>query len=304
MTSYVQNGTVGPWAAEKLACLEKYLSAYTTILRKQSHWCRGYFYIDAFAGAGRARLRNVAGDSSSEDQLILQVSDYQREDADGAKYIDGSPRVALGIEHPFTRYYFIESDPDRVSELERLKDEFVPSRDISIHPGDANEELQAIAFDSGIDWKSHRAVVLLDPFGLQVPWATIEKISRTNALEVIINLPVGMAIQRLLPRSGRISESQRLMLSSYFGSEEWEEVIYRESTDLFGEARIEKIEKSGEKLAKWYGKRLKAAFGYVSRPRLIRNSRRSHLYYLLFAGPKRVGARIADHVLSQGEVVN
>ena len=46
--------TVGPWAREKLDRLGMYLSAYTTVLKAQSRWCRGYVYVDAFAGAGRS----------------------------------------------------------------------------------------------------------------------------------------------------------------------------------------------------------------------------------------------------------
>ena len=52
-TSFVPE--VGPWAEDKLECLRRYLSAYTTILRKQRF--KGYVYVDAFAGAGTAKIR-------------------------------------------------------------------------------------------------------------------------------------------------------------------------------------------------------------------------------------------------------
>ena len=41
-------------------------------------------------------------------------------------------------------------------------------------------------------------MVFLDPFGMQVPWSTIEALAKTKAMELIINFPLGMAIQRLL----------------------------------------------------------------------------------------------------------
>ena len=50
---------VGPWAEDKLECLRKYLAAYTTILRKQRF--KGYGYVDAFAGAGTAKIRKKKG---------------------------------------------------------------------------------------------------------------------------------------------------------------------------------------------------------------------------------------------------
>ena len=303
MTSYTQDGTVGPWAAEKLTCLEKYLSAYTTILRNNTAWCRGYFYVDAFAGPGRSKLRNAKKSFESKDQFILDIANYRFNDEEKAEYINGSPRTALGIRHPFSRYFFIDNDPDRIVQLLQLKQEFSASHHISVLQGDANIELRRLVKKSNIDWRTHRAVVLLDPFGMQVSWDTLEVLSTTGAIEAIINLPVGMAIQRLLPQSGQFTEKQRQMLTSYFGSDEWERIIYRRSTDLFGEEHVEKIDESGKELANWYRKRLKSAFGYVARPRLICNSRGGHLYYLLFAGPKQSGAKIADQVLNQGQIV-
>ena len=56
---------VGPWAEDKLECLREYLSAYTTILRKQRF--KGYVYVDAFAGAGTAKIRRKkAGDADNQ----------------------------------------------------------------------------------------------------------------------------------------------------------------------------------------------------------------------------------------------
>ena len=122
-------------------------------------------------------------------------------------------------------------------------------------------------------------------------------------MEVIVNFPVGMAIQRLLPQSGEFSPSQRGMLTHYLGSPDWESVVYEETPDLFGETRVSKVDQSGHRLAKWYQDRLTRTFGFGARARLIRNSQGGHLYYILFAGSNAVGAKIASHVLSQGETV-
>jgi len=303
MTSYTRDGTVGPWVAEKLACLERYLSAYTTILRKQSEWCRGYYYIDAFAGAGRAKLRKQLRPHGEDRQLPLVNFPDLENDEEAAEYVNGSPRVSLGIPYPFTHYFFIEQDLRRIRELEKLKTEFGDARNISIIKGDANQALKRTFLSSKINWNHYRGIVFLDPFGLQVPWDTIELIAQTKALEAIINFPVGMAIQRLLPRSGELTDRQRNLLTRYFGSPSWQDIIYEDITDLFGDQQIHKIKASGDRLAKWYQSRLKRAFGYGASPRLIRNSQGGHLYYLLFAGPNQTGAKVAQHVLSQGEAL-
>lgn len=296
MTSYHQDGTVGPWAVEKLQCLEKYLSAYTTILRKQE-WCSDCLYIDAFAGAGRAKLRTSTTTAQS---LQVTMLDEINGDEEAESYIDGSPRVALGLKHPFTKYFFFEMDVERIKQLQEIEEEFSSSRKIKIVSGEANESIQNFVLRQGIyDWKKTRGIAFLDPFGLQVPWRTIEAISKTQAIEVIINLPIGMAIQRLLPNSGEFTIEQRKRLDEYFGSSEWESVLYERSTDLLGESCTKRGD-SGELLAKWYAARLEQAFGFAAPPRLIRNSNGGHLYYLLWAGPNATGKKIAKDVLAQG----
>jgi three-Cys-motif partner protein len=191
-------------------------------------------------------------------------------------------------------------DDGRIEQLRELQREFSSSRDIVLVPGEANRSIQEHVLRSGaFDWRRTRAVAFLDPFGLQVPWSTIESLSRTDAIEVIVNLPIGMAIQRLLPNSGVFTPEQHQRLSDYFGSPDWEAVLYETSTDLFGETRFKRGD-SGELLAKWYSKRLEATFGFASPPRLIRNSAGGHLYYLLWAGPNATGKEIASHVLNQG----
>jgi three-Cys-motif partner protein len=135
---------------------------------------------------------------------------------------------------------------------------------------------------------------------MQVPWTTIEMLGGTKAIEVIINLPVGMAIQRLLKRTGEFTQSQRAKLDTYFGSSDWFGIVYQETTGLFG-ATVDKYDHAAKRLVNWYRDRLKAVFGFASTARLIRSPRGHHLYYLVWAGPNQTGLRIADHVLKQGE---
>jgi three-Cys-motif partner protein len=302
MTSYVTDGTVGPWAREKLDCLNKYLQAYTTILQKQS-WCKAFIYIDVFAGSGKAPLRQYQNQNPAK-ILLLNVADYiQETEKETEIYIHGSPKVALDIQSPFTEYIFIEKDNQRSSELEALRNDYGDRRKITILPGDANEQLQKYLLKSKrYNWKECRALAFIDPFGMQVPWNTIYGLGQTKAIEIILNLPVGMAIQRLLPKSGQFTEDRKKMLTEYFGSEDWENIVYEDQTGLFGEQRVKKPE-AGQQLAKWYQKRLKQAYGYSSRPRLITNTKGAHLYYLLWAGPNQTGAKIASDVLKQGQVI-
>ncbi len=286
---------VGPWAKEKLECLRKYLQAYTTILSRQNF--EGYFYIDAFAGPGMLKVRQQQTSDSTQ-QSLFEIAEYATEDTDATEYISGSPHVALELEIPFTDYIFIEVDQNRLNQLKELKNNYdSKSRRIYLRKRDCNDYLRELLKD--IQWKQWRGVIFMDPFGMQVPWDTIAEIGRTKAIEVFINFPVGMAIQRLLKRSGKFTPAERNKLDQYFGTDEWYDLLYEPGQDLFGE-NTTKIQEAGDVLVKWYRQRLQSVFPFVSLAREIQSTRGRPLYYLIFAGPNETGAKIANYVLKQG----
>lgn len=295
----MSQSVVGPWAKDKLERLRAYLEQYTTIMKGQK-WCEGFYYIDAFAGPGVHQLRAAEPDAN---QSLLEIAEFGAGQTEQQQFIAGSPRVALGIKHPFSGYVFVERSEARVTILNELVSEF-PTHLIRVRNQDCNDYLLNAVLSPGRDWNRIRALVFLDPFGMQVPWSTIEALGRTEAIEVFLNFPVGMAIQRLLPvDSTKLTPERRLMLDRYFGTPDWFEVVYKRIPGLFGEELEEKIDQSSIRLLKWYQERLRLAFGYVSKAALIRNTKGGHLYYLLLASPKPTGVKIADHILSAGEYV-
>jgi three-Cys-motif partner protein len=301
----VANSVVGPWARDKLERLRKYLAAYTTIMKDQ-RWCKDYHYVDAFAGPGEHTVRQNATDKRhATQQALLDVSSYGAEHEEQQQFLAGSPRVALDLQHPFANYVFIERSPDRVAALEQLKAEYAGSRNIVIRQEDCTKYLKGrVAENPRIDWAKNRALVFLDPFGMQVGWETIAVLATTKAIEIFLNFPVGMAIQRLLLRQPEnFTEAQRRRLDEYFGSPDWKDVLYRRHRTLFGDDAQEKIDASGAALLKWYRDRLRTIFSHVSKAALIRNTRGGHLYYLLLASHNKNGVKIANDILSAGEAV-
>jgi three-Cys-motif partner protein len=270
----------------------------------KQEWCAGYHYIDAFAGPGVHEIRSSKKQDVAQ-QVLLEIAEYGQQQEEQQRFLVGSPRIALNIANPFSTYVFVERSPTRVEALEALKREYDASRRIAVRKTDCNRYLlEKVVHNAKVDWRRHRAVVFLDPFGMQVPWETIAALAATGAIEVFLNFPVGMAIQRLLRRKPEtFTPRQRQKLDAYFGSPEWFSVLYKRRPSLFGDDAEEKIEQSGKALVQWYRRRLREVFGYVSRAALIRNSRKGHLYYLLLASPNRTGAKIADEILSAGEVV-
>ena len=232
---------------------------------------------------------------------MLEPGDYASDDAGKAEYIQGSPRVALQIEHPFSDYVFIELNKERVKQLKQLALEAGKNGPkVHVRQRDCNEYLTEFLHESRGRWKNWRGVIFLDPFGMQVPWNTIAEIGKTKAIEVFINFPVGMAIQRLLKKNGQFSPNERAKLDNYFGTDEWFDLLYRKKNDLFGDVGVDKLQDAGDRLVKWYRGRLKDAFGHVTTAREVQSTTGRPLYYLIFAGPHKKGAEIADHVLQQG----
>ena len=243
-------------------------------------------------------MRKGAGDPAQ--QTLLEVSEYAALDKDESEYLTGSARVALETNPPFTHYIFVDVDSIGVQRLESLKSEFQrEDRSIYIRQRDCNEYLTEFLQKIERQKDQWRDVVFLDPFGMQVPWNTIADIGKTGIVEILIKLPVGMAIQRLLKRSGEFSQKEREKLHSYFGTSEWYDLLYSRREGLFGPA-VAKQDDSGDVLVRWYRERLKAVFGYVTEAREVQTVSGRPLYYLIFAGPNRTGAKIASVVLRQG----
>jgi three-Cys-motif partner protein len=282
--------TVGPWAKEKLEALGRYLEAYTRVLKNQKQWRT--IYADAFAGGGRAVIRSAATPNAP-------LFETETPGVDEAELINGSPRVALDIDNPFNRYVFIETAPARVAELQVLQTQYKSIRNIVVQPTTAVEGIKWL-LEQNISSKTHRGVVFLDPFGAGLDWSLVEALAQTRVFEVIINFPLDMAIARMIPNKAEIPNSWRTRLDSYFGTPAWSAEVYEERLGLFQNDIVKQINYR-EKLLEFYRIRLKQAFGFVSQPRLIRNTRGNPLYHLLWAGTHKKGLEIADYVLQMGE---
>jgi three-Cys-motif partner protein len=171
-----EDNSVGPWARDKLDSLGQYLDFFTKILKNQRHWCKGTIYVDAFAGPGRSKIRTKPADPMGGLLADLGAEKEIEVDAEAAEFIAGSPRRALEIENPFDEYAFIERDPARIAELENLKAEFGNRHRINIRRGDASTEIDRL-LQGNLGRPGYKAVVFLDPFGMNVPWSTIERLA-------------------------------------------------------------------------------------------------------------------------------
>ncbi|MGC9093199.1 MAG: three-Cys-motif partner protein TcmP [Bacteroidota bacterium] len=293
-----KNSFGGDWTEEKLEALKKYLNAYLTIM-KGNEKARYYkiIYIDAFAGPGYRAV-----DTEEKGYLAVFFEEETR------KFLDGSPRIALQSMYnktgeTFDEFIFIELDKGKCEELENLKKEFSHIKDrTKIVNEDANSYLQKLCRIT--DWSKKRALVFLDPYGMQVEWKTLEMIAKTKAIDCWILFPLGVAVNRLLKRDGNIDNKRRERLNKLFGTEEWYNEFYKVSKKetLFGpETNVEKVPIT--KIGNYFCKRLKEIFYAVSEPRALYNSKRNPIYLLIFAcaneKASKTALKIANDILKK-----
>ena len=284
----------GDWTAAKLRVLGSYLAAYRTALSKTPFRVG---YIDAFAGTGyRSPSRVERPDSLDQLDLFPDLAEVPTQEL-----LDGSARIALRVQPGFDRYVFIEKREDRCQSLEALRDEFPNAApDIRIRRGEANDEIRKIC---DANWSGYRAVLFLDPYGMQVEWTTIQAIAATRAIDLWLLFPLGMGVNRLLTRSGDIPESWQHRLDVLLGTTEWRDEFYRFEIypDLFGGAPERVTKASMDVIGRYFEERLRGVFAGVATPGVLRNSSNAPLYLLCFASgnPRgaKIAARIAKHLL-------
>lgn len=281
----------GNWTEKKLTVLEHYLESYLTAMKHH----RDYFklaYIDAFAGDGSIHVQTKIGSPSSLFTDILPTADPEVSDL-----IRGSARRALSLDPGFDTYIFIEKDPNAIKELKRLKHEY-PERKTVIKEGDANYHLQNLCKK---DWSKRRAVVFLDPAGMQVHWNTMEALASTQAVDVWVWFPIGVAVNRLLTKDGKFMPGWEEILNQIFGTPEWKKAFYEEYEvyNLFSQTFEKRRVKTANfgSIAAFYNNRLRSIFPEVApNPRLMTNSRNNPIYLLCFACANEKGAKIASRI--------
>ena len=284
----------GSWTEDKLGRVRKYLAAYTKIFRRNPK--AQFFkttYVDAFAGTGYR-----------SDPHLTEDHPHLFEDPDAQEFLKGSARIALEVEPSFDRYLFIDLNPAHAQELEALKSEFPEkSGGIGIVSAEANAYLKQWCKET--DWKKNRAVVFLDPYGMQVEWSTIEAISQTKGIDLWILFPLGVAVSRLLTKGKLPPEAWQQALTRSFGTNEWKEVFYDPQTtpSLLGEDEVQYVRAADfEKIGRFFVSRLRSVFPGVAENALpLRNSKNVPIFLLCFAASNERGAplalKIANHIL-------
>ena len=136
----------------------------------------------------------------------------------------------------------------------------------------------------------------MDPYGMNVEWATIEAIARTKAIDLWVLFPFAIGASRMMPKDSAPDSVWADKLTAIFGTEEWKSRFYGKSRkgNLFGDqgsiVRIAGV----DDILTFFLERLRSVFArIVEQPMILENSKHTPMYALCFAAGNPRGAPTA-----------
>lgn len=280
LVSEPSSGWGGDWTKKKIEILVEYAKAYLIIMHKHPYW--KLLYFDGFAGSGMI---------VKDDKIDLDIT------------IGAACRIVeIDEPRPFDFYYFVEKDKHNAKLLVQNTKEAFPDKNITIKIEDCNVKLKDLAnYLQTINGKKTRVLAYLDPYGMQLEWASIIDLANAG-IDMWVLAPTGMGVNRLLKKNGDISDIWIERLKKFLGlsEEEIRDYFYKEKIDytLFGEQKhISKEENAIEKAGKLYKIRLETVFKFVSDPFILKGTKGNIMYHMFLASNNLVAVKIANDII-------
>lgn len=267
----------GPWTVIKLEAVKSYLKFYCQALNSQPF---DLIYIDVCAGTGKCQIS----------------------DSSGTTDIDGSAKIALDINPGFQEFHFIEQDPIKFEELKTLSSNY-PNKNINHHNEDANEVISSIC--SQINWKKNRAVIFIDPFGLEIKWPLIEEIANTKAIDMWYFFSISGIYRQAAKKLAAVDQGKDKLVTEVLGTDDWKNAFYEQTAqgDFFENGTpMERTADVNDIIQYIKENRLGRTFPAVRGPRILPD-RGAPRYALFFAtaNPNQraidLSTKVADYIL-------
>ncbi len=187
---------VGEWAERKYALISYYAEMFSTSMKNK--WDTRA-YIDLFAGAGRARLR------------------------DSSRVVSTSATLALSVPDPFDRYVFCDIESDCIDALRsRVEVEHGDARSVDYLVGDSNELAADIVSRMQVLRRggSLLSFCVVDPYNMStLRFSTIAQLSALFA-DFLVLIPSYMDAHR---NEGTYSEPGNTVVEEFLGDPRWRE---------------------------------------------------------------------------------
>lgn len=275
-----------------------YLAAYLRVMSKQRFHLS---YVDAFAGCG-ARIDAAA-------PIVAQASLLSDASASHPKV--GTALEALRLRPGFQRCVFGDRNGRHLAALEarireaRASGEVLPVTDVV--KADANvlvrRECAWIAGNS-----ERKAVMFLDPYGMQVEWRTLQAIADCPGIDLWLLLPTGIAVNRLLPWKRAQHPRWAERMDAFYGSGDWRSSLLTTDTDMLGMQR-ETRSSDFNGIVRFTMDRLGSLFGGGLLPQALplRVGCNDNAYHLVFANSsksehvRKIAHDIAGHLICKAQ---
>lgn len=263
----------------KLSIIEGYLRAFTTALRP---YFKHLWYVDAFAGTGSRTVRTEYRDALFIEEPVEEIIEQRR----------GSAQIAIDTRPTFDFLVFIETNKNYVAALNDLAAKNLQRR-IVVAEEDSNAALKQLVLNN--QWHDKRAVVFLDPYGMEVEWSTLEALASTEAVDVWFLFPLAGLFRQATRRLTDIDEHKRAALNRMFGSSSWEEELYPQPSDgdLFGDLPERRRELNPSGLEAYVQRRLGSIFGKVLRPLALPIAKNPQMFSLFLCIANRAPKAMA-----------
>lgn len=185
---------VGDWAEQKYRLVSSYATMFSTAMKGKWH----RVYIDLFAGAGRARIKN------------------------SQRIVPASPLLALNVPNKFDLHIFCEKEKKTIDTLEKRVSESYPNVASRFLRGDANNLTEQILKE--IPQANPNFKVLsfcfADPFALEnLAFDTIRELS-SRFIDFLVLIPTGMDAVRNV---SRYISSTNTTVDRFLGLATWRE---------------------------------------------------------------------------------
>jgi three-Cys-motif partner protein len=152
-------------------------------------------YLDLYAGPGLLRVR------------------------DTAKFIWGSPILALDVQDPFDKYIFCESKPESMDALKKRVGKHFPHAAVEFVPGNCDE--QVIRICNAIPKPTRSFHVLsfcfVDPYDLSIQFSTIAKLAE-RFVDFLVLLALNMDANR---NRAYYLDPKNTKLDNFLGMADW-----------------------------------------------------------------------------------
>ncbi len=249
--------------------IDEYLKSYSTVLKNQKV---KKIYVDGFAGSGKTELKNTSSAQKGDQKSFLNNTVTSE-----TLIIDGS--ALLSLKYNFDEYYFLELDEDRISMLKQTIAKEYPHKMSKVHfiTGDTNENLLKVIDKITV---YHRCLMFLDPYALELKWATLERIAECGVVDLWYLFPLSLI--RLIEKKRDITDANKEKVSSILGTDAWIDELYSESVqiNMFGDSNYDRV--GYDEILEYIKKRFATIFPYVSpHAKILKNEAKNSPMFML-----------------------